>query len=463
MARNSPQPIPTKAKGLKCARRKCPSCGSSMWHAYDNYRQVRTLQGVVQLQLQIRRCPHPKCERYHQPYRPEAKGKWALPQQEFGLDVMALIGAWRYQNHRSVPQIHQQLQQRDICISERSVSNLLKRYDELLALKLSKCEALKARLTHQQRVILAIDGLQPDMGHEVLWVIRDCLSGEILLAQTLLSATTDDLASLFKQVKASLSVPVVGVVSDGQQSIRKAVAMALPEVAHGLCHFQYLREAAREIYAADRHAKKELKKRVRGVRAIERSLTKGDDAITEVIEGYCQAVRSALTDDGRPPLDAAGLRLHQRLQAIEQSLEQLEQKGASSSSRQIENEIELPGTQVRRRLSGLLGAISGRIAQAGVLTQALEQFLKVTRSYWPGLFHCYDVEGLPRTNNDLVHLFGQWRHHQRRCTGRKVAPATAVTRGSVQLVAAVATQRRSYSAAELATVNPADCSSCELS
>ena len=107
------------------------------------------------------------------------------------------------------------------------------------------------------------------------------------------------------------------------------MAAALPEVVHGLCHFHYLREAAKEIYAADRHAKKELKKRVRGVRAIERSLAEGDDAMSEVIEGYCQAVRSALTDDGRPPLDAAGLRLHQRLQAIEQSLEQLEQKGGS--------------------------------------------------------------------------------------------------------------------------------------
>ncbi len=90
MARSSPQPIPTKAKGLKCARRKCPSCGSSVWHAYDNYHQVRTLQGVVQLQLQIHRCPHPECERYHQPYRPKAEGKWVLPQQEFGLNVMAL-------------------------------------------------------------------------------------------------------------------------------------------------------------------------------------------------------------------------------------------------------------------------------------------------------------------------------------------------------------------------------------
>jgi hypothetical protein len=120
-----------------------------MWHAYDNYRQVRTLQGVVQLQLQIRRCPNQECECYHQPYRPEAEGKWALPQQEFGLDVMALIGSWRYQEHRSVAQIHQQLQQRNLCISERSVSNLLNRYDELLAIKLSQCEHLQARLDQQ--------------------------------------------------------------------------------------------------------------------------------------------------------------------------------------------------------------------------------------------------------------------------------------------------------------------------
>jgi hypothetical protein len=69
------------------------------------------------------------------------------------------------------------------------------------------------------------------------------------------------------------------------------------------------------------------------------------------------------------------------------------------------------------------------------------------------LFHCYDLEGLPRTNNDLEQLFGRWRHHQRRCTGRKVAPASLVVRGSVQIVAAIATQIRSFTADQLATVS----------
>ena len=132
-------------------------------------------------------------------------------------------------------------------------------------------------------------------------------------------------------MKAALDVPIVGVVSDGQRSIRKAVEMALPEAAHGLCHFHYLKEAAKTVYEADRHAKKELKKRVRGVRAIERAVTDAAESTTEVVQGYCQAVRAALTDDGRPPLDASGLKLQQRLSAIDQSLERVAQKGGCPS------------------------------------------------------------------------------------------------------------------------------------
>jgi hypothetical protein len=166
-----------------------------LWYKYDNYRTVRTLDGVVSLRLKIRRCNKQECSRFHKAYRPEQEGKWALPQHEFGLDVIALVGTLRYQEHRSVPQIHQQLQQRGLCISQRSVSELLARYDELLAVSLNNSERLKALVKQQGRAILAIDGMQPDVGHEVLWVIRECLSGEILLTRTLLSAKNQDLAA----------------------------------------------------------------------------------------------------------------------------------------------------------------------------------------------------------------------------------------------------------------------------
>ena len=136
---------------------------------------MRTLWGVVRLRLKIRRCYNSECERCGCTYRPEAEGKWALPQHEFGLDVIALCGALRYQQQRSVSEIHQQLQQRGLCVSQRSVSHLLKRYDELLALGLSDKKRIQKIVEGQKRVILAIDGMQPDVGHEVLWVLRDCL------------------------------------------------------------------------------------------------------------------------------------------------------------------------------------------------------------------------------------------------------------------------------------------------
>lgn len=107
-------------------------------------------------------------------------------------------------------------------------------------------------------------------------MLRDCLSGEILLARALLSSTQTDLAALLEEAKQGLPVPITGVISDGQLSIRKAVAQALPHVASQLCQFHDLREAAEPIFEADRPAKKELKKQVRGIRPIERALEERD-------------------------------------------------------------------------------------------------------------------------------------------------------------------------------------------
>jgi hypothetical protein len=309
-----------------------------MWVDYHNTRTVATLDGLHRLTLAIRRCGNPSCQLYHRPYRPEEEGAWALPHAEFGLDVVALIGALRYAEHNSVPEIHQKLLRRGLAIAERTVTYLLYRYEELVALHLANNARLCELLTQQGYVILAIDGLQPDVGHEVLWVLRDCLSGEVLLARSLLSAAEADLVALINEVKDSLPVPIIGVISDGQHSIRKAVAAVLPGIPHQLCQFHYLREAAKSIYEADRHAKKELKKLVRGVRPIERKLegrsdSRGpcqpEDSEAAAIRGYCIAIRSALTDDGRPPLDAPGLKLEDRLQAIQSSIEKVREKRGS--------------------------------------------------------------------------------------------------------------------------------------
>jgi hypothetical protein len=313
---------------LEPAQCACPGCGERLYAVYRTSRTVTTLEGVCHLTLQVRWCRNPDCVRYRCSYRPEEEGRWALPHGEFGLDVIALVGTLRYTSHRSIPEIHQALCDRGVQIAQRTVTHLLQRYEELVALSLSDQHRLRERFKEQGQMVLAIDGLQPDVGHEVLWVLRDCLSGEVLLARSLLSACEVDLASLLREVQQALDVPIRGVISDGQHSIRKAVQAVLPDVPHQLCHFHYLREAAKPVYEADRHAKKELKKHIRGVRPIERAVEKRKDAEAEAIRGYCLAVRSALTDDGRPPLEAPGLKLHERTSAIVASLTRLSEKGA---------------------------------------------------------------------------------------------------------------------------------------
>ncbi len=111
------------------------------------------------------------------------------------------------------------------------------------------------------------------------------------------------------------------------------------------------------------------------------------------------------------------------------------------AARLLENADEAPGSEVRRRMEDLLAEMRDGRATVGALQPAVAHFLKVSASYWPGLFHCYDVPGLPRTNNDQEQYFGSARYHQRRASGRVHATAATVVRGSVRVLASTATRR----------------------
>lgn len=116
-------------------------------------------------------------------------------------------------------------------------------------------------------------------------------------------------------------------------------------------------------------------------------------------------------------------------------------------------QVELRGAAVRNQLSGLLGAMTRHRGSVGALSSAVDHFVKVSRSYWPGLFGCYDTPGVPRTNNDLERAFGSHRYHERRATGRKGASPALVLRGAAKLVAGLATRHREVTAADLAGAN----------
>ena len=126
------------------------------------------------------------------------------------------------------------------------------------------------------------------------------------------------------------------------------------------------------------------------------------------------------------------------------------------AARILTNEAGLDAERVARRYDGLTAAVARHRGRAGALAGAIDHFLRGPRSYRPGLFPCYRVPGLPRTNNDLERCFGAHRHHERRVTGRKAASPATVLRGSIRLIAAAATRVRPIEACELARADRAE-------
>jgi hypothetical protein len=209
------------------------------------------------------------------------------------------------------------------------------------------------------------------------------------------------------------------------------VAFVFPAVPHQLCQFHYLKDATKPLYEADQHAKTQLKKQLRGVRPIERALEEHKTPENDAIRGYCLAVRASLTDDGRSPLDAPGLRLYERVTQISDSIARVQEKRLSpalkqlhqlltkglqatapfwpplqTASRQVRqaaqilaNEPQHPGSQVRASYPAVVDQMQEQQADLGPLGETIEHFCQISHNFAPGLFQCYDVEGLPCTNN----------------------------------------------------------------
>jgi hypothetical protein len=164
MARRSARPPAVHQVTLDVLETTCRACGSRMRMGHHSHRTVTTLQGVTRLTLKVYRCRNQACSRFHQPTRPEEEGRWALPHGEFGLDVIALVGTLRYRELRSLPQIHEELLRRGLHLAQRTVTDQLYRYEELMALHLADSRRLKERSAEQKQVILALDGRPPGCG-----------------------------------------------------------------------------------------------------------------------------------------------------------------------------------------------------------------------------------------------------------------------------------------------------------
>ena len=349
--------------------RDCASCRRMMHICDHRYRHFYTLEGPVELVCKLNHCPNPDCPGHAKTKSPEMEATIALPAWAIGWDVFCWIGHRRFSRHWSIPQIRHELSDSyAIELTEPCIALYVQRYQTMLAARQQDFEAMRRQYEGVDDIILTIDGLQPEKGHETLYVVRELTQKRVWFAEPLLSATAPEVQRLIAQAKQwaeILGKRVILWVSDKQDAFVTGIAAEFPEVPHRYCDNHFLRDAAKPVLDADSHAKVQMRKKVRGLRGIERSVLKQrrqrikeesqalpqssivieavnadnaplaeEEPAGDVILEYCTVVRGILNDDQGGPLHPPGLRMAEALGEVRDSIQRNldEKKGGSQRS-----------------------------------------------------------------------------------------------------------------------------------
>jgi hypothetical protein len=354
---------------LEVIDRDCPICGRMMYVCDHRYRRFHTLEGPVELVCKLNHCPDRACPGHAATKSPELEVTIALPKWAIGWDVLCWIGHRRCSRHWSVSQIAAELQDAySIQLSADSITRYIRQYQVMLAARQEDPETLRRQYEGVDEIILSIDGLQPEKGHETLYVVRELTQKRVWFAEPLISATANEVRRLIAKAKewaALLGKPVALWLSDRQDAFVTGIAAEFPDVPHRYCDNHFLRDVAKPVLEADSHAKVQMRRKVRGLRKIEQAALKqqsaaasaslADDATataepvlvppaatpapeadsaSAVVLDYCAAVRGILNDDQGGPLHPPGLRMAEALDEVRGSLQRNldEKKGGSPRS-----------------------------------------------------------------------------------------------------------------------------------
>ena len=336
--------------------RACPACGRMMYICDHRYRHFHTLEGPVELVCKLNHCPDPVCPGHAKTKSPELEATIAPPNWAIGWDVFCWIGHRRCARHRSVSHIQSELLDTyAIRLSDDAIAEYIQRYQAMLAARQQDPKSLRRQYESVAEIILSIDGLQPEKGHETLYVVRELTQKRVWFAEALISATAAEVQRLIATAKEwaqRLGKKVVLWISDKQDAFVTGIAAEFPGVPHRYCDNHFLRDVAKPVLEADSHAKVQMRKKVRGLRKIEqavlqqqraqtsKNLVEDDpkatvtvlvgptdmpspevDSASAVVLDYGAAVRGILNDDQGGPLHPPGLRVAEALKEVRESIQ----------------------------------------------------------------------------------------------------------------------------------------------
>jgi hypothetical protein len=345
MARRMPKELARREVVLKHEDSSCARCGRRMHVKRHRHRHLYTLAGAVFLVLKELHCPDIACPNHHRRFRPAQELALALPRWLIGWDVFCWLGHRRFARHWSVPQLRAELVDTyAIELSEDAIEDYLQRYQCMLAARQQDFELLKEEYGSTRDVMLSIDGLQPEKGHETLYVVRELGREHVWFAQPLLSSATEEIRPLIVQAKdwaKRLGCRVRLWMSDKQDAFVKTIASVCPGVPHRYCGNHFLRDLAKPVLELDSHAKVQMRGKIRGLRGIEREVLQEVAAAQAnrekvrkravmlaataphglaIVLDYCAAVRGIINDSQGGPLRPPGLRMSEALGEVRRSL-----------------------------------------------------------------------------------------------------------------------------------------------
>jgi hypothetical protein len=384
---------------LSVEQEVCSVCQRHLHVCDHRFHPILSLQGPLQLVCKLAHCPELGCPAHRHTLSPLAEAQLTLPYWLIGWDVFSWLGFRRFRRHWSIPQLQAEL--RDsyrIRLSDDAIAGYLKRYRCMVAARHQDQALLAEHYQDIASLVLTIDGLQPEKGHETLYVVRELRGKRVWFAEALLSSSTDEVQRLIAKARdwaQQLGKPVELWMSDKQDAFVKGIKAQFPDTPHRYCQNHFLRDLAKPMLEQDSHAKVQMRKKVRGLRAIEKQVLQerrqaqaepeaastsaaaaselcpvvprassttgagmtpvansqvaGQPAVSagqplvepavdeagQVVLDYCACVRGILNDDQGGPLHPPGLRMAEALQEVQESLQRsLEAKkgGAQRSS-----------------------------------------------------------------------------------------------------------------------------------
>jgi hypothetical protein len=357
MARRLPKDVVFREVVLEHEDPSCSVCGRRMHVKRHRRRRVHTLEGPVVYVLKELHCPDLACPNHSRRFRPPKELTLVLPRWLISWDVFCWLGHRRFARHWSVPQLRAELvDSYAMVLSEDAIEDYLQRYQCMLAARQQDFGLLQEAYAATREVVLSIDGLQPEKGHETLYVVRELGHERVWFAQPLLSSASDEIRPLIVQAKEwadRLGCRVRRWMSDKQEAFVKTIASVCPGVPHRYCSNHFLRDLAKPMLELDSHAKVKMRGKIRGLRGIEREVLREQAALRAsqaktrrqavmvaasapnglaVVLDYCAAVRGIVNDSQGGPLRPPGLRMSEALGDVRQSLRRnlrLKKGGAS--------------------------------------------------------------------------------------------------------------------------------------